>query len=196
MVFTERHSRSAYMTEISPGPGRHSMATLSYWDALNSLCFVLWLKKTLLAQNITDNGDCSQNIRRAKNILRSWRERRHVVFIESHQIIITSHVRWQQAFPYLWLLVKFSMALLLGTTIVWGRPTFNTPAPLLQELGLNTFTTAVLRQRQLYYGNDSCITATTAVLRKRQLYYGKRQLYYRKPYSQSWKLLLIHIQQC
>jgi len=55
---------------------------------------------------------------------------------------------------------------------VEGRPTFNTPAPLLQELGLNTLTTAVLRQRQLYHGNDSCITATTAVLRKRQLYYG------------------------
>jgi hypothetical protein len=55
---------------------------------------------------------------------------------------------------------------------VEGRPTFYTPAPLLQELGLNTLMTAVLRQRQLYYGNDSCITRTTAVLRKRQLYYG------------------------
>ncbi len=73
--------------------------------------------KTLLTQNITDNGDCSQNIRRAKNILRSWRERRHVVFIESHQISITSHVRWQQAFHYLWPLVKFSLALLLGTNM-------------------------------------------------------------------------------
>jgi hypothetical protein len=56
---------------------------------------------------------------------------------------------------------------------VWGRPTFNTPAPLLQELGLNnTHTDSCITHGQLYYGNDSCITETTAVLRKRQLYYG------------------------
>jgi hypothetical protein len=60
-------------------------------------------------------------------------------------------------------------------TIVKGCHTFNTPAPLLQELGLNNklhTRTAVLWETT---HTDSRIMG--------------------KPYSQSWKLLSIHIQQ-